>query len=330
MLGILAGCSGLPGSEQAGNTVSLMPDDPTVTEMDIPVWVMGPLEEYIVRITGDPLFDSGSQRQAAMERAHLEAEAAIVSCMHAQGFDYLIQPTSGRYVFDPREIEFSVPHGSRQWAEVYGFGHTHPDLQPPPGPPFTLDRVEGHHSRAILEDMTPAQVDAWFDALYGDESDEQFGGCFGQSRALLWWYQEIFETGFESFASEVWDLWHRMFAGDVPSIAALDAEWQQCMSDTGLNYFGARTPRRLSNYLSAELNNLNNQIRQGWVPPAGTESERMGRETALAVASWDCRYAITYDVRRREIELKLEQDFVDRHKNELELWALLNEEARSQ
>ena len=52
------------------------------------------------------------------------------------------------------------------------------------------------------------------------------------------------------------------------------------------------------------------------------------REKAIAVADWDCREALNYDSRRRKMEIALHYEFVERHRAELEAWALHMEETR--
>jgi len=86
--------------------------------------VIGPLEQYLVRIHGTEALasmQSGSEVLAWIDRIHLEAEEHIAACMREHGFDYVINPSPGRYAIDPWEIEFSVPYGTRLWAETYGF-----------------------------------------------------------------------------------------------------------------------------------------------------------------------------------------------------------------
>jgi len=285
----------------------------------------GPLEDFIGRIVGAPEFESGSERQAEVERAHLEAEELIAACMLAQGFDYLINPSSGITVTDINEIEFSVPFNSRAWAEVYGFGIAHPDLNrglPP------VDQE--HHAISLLETMTPAEVDAWFYALYGPpEVYWEWGGCFGEAQATLWWNYEPIVTGFEFFADEVWRYWAWIWSGESPLFSELDSEWRNCMAATGLDLLGANNPRQLNSSLFQEWNQTYISIRNGWGASPNAETDRKTREIALAVAHWDCNREIDYDSRHRAIELRLEQEFVDRHRGELEYWAILNEEAQA-
>jgi hypothetical protein len=91
----------------------------------------------------------------------------------------------------------------------------------------------------------------------------------------------------------------------------------------------AARPTELRMFLNNQLNSINSTIRAGFQPPI-SEATRMNREIALAVANWDCNESINYETRRLDIQLGLEQDFVDRHESELEQWAIEMENRRVQ
>jgi hypothetical protein len=54
-------------------------------------------------------------------------------------------------------------------------------------------------------------------------------------------------------------------------------------------------------------------------PPRATTGDFVETELRIAVSDWDCRHAISYDSRLQQIDFDLQQQFVDRHRTELEL-----------
>jgi hypothetical protein len=291
-------------------------------------WTLGPLEEFMVRIYGTPQFGSGAELMAALEAAHLEAEELIAACMQSKGFDYVINPSSGISVWDGSTIEFTVPYSTRSWAEVYGFGLNHPSQVS-----ATTSPDEGHHwapNEDLLSLMTQAEREAWLYALYGPPhfGNLQPGSCFGDAQANLFWRSEADNTGFESLSEEVHNFRSSiMWLNDHPAFSELDLSWQQCMSNEGLNLGDSRNPMELAEFLRQEAFQYLTAISRDQAETAA-EVRRRDRELEFAVANWDCRHSLDYDARRRSIEIELEREFVERHYEELEAWAISEEQRR--
>jgi len=53
--------------------------------------------------------------------------------------------------------------------------------------------------------------------------------------------------------------------------------------------------------------------------PAG-QAELAAAEVALATADWDCREESDYDAVWREVRSRLQQEYVDAHRDELDAW----------
>ncbi len=107
------------------------------------------------------------------------------------------------------------------------------------------------------------------------------------------------------------------------------------VADAGHGEFSDRDDMWLT--LSAEWDAVNGHLTEdllaGWdwdANPAGpvvqqpTPESRTAfteREIAVAVAAYDCREALDFDARFDEIDLDLQQQFVDVHRAELEAFA---------
>jgi hypothetical protein len=326
-LAITAGCT-------FGSYAAEATDNNQTINNYLPEFRFGPLEQYIVRIVGHPHFDTGAERQAAIDSAMLEAEELIAACMHAQGFTYHIDPTSGITVVDRAAIDFTVPYGSRAWAETYGFGINHPDLYVPPGSDneVTIFAPSGRpvtvtlpHAE-MLETMTPAEQEAWLYALYGDLDSEYRTGCRNVAHSTLWFRQEPATTGFEFLADETWRFWAEIWNPGNPAFSELDNEWRFYMTETGINLRGANNPTELRSILHQEAQEIAQVTR--FSPDPEAEPVRRNREIALATAHWDCNQLLDYQNRYRDIQIGLEEEFVARQGTLLEEWARNEENIR--
>jgi len=293
------------------------------------VRVIGPLEQFAARIHGSVVFENSLEWQAWLDSIHFEAEEHIAACMRAQGFDYTLNPSPGRRINDPWSIAFSIPYGTRAWAETYGFGVSHPALLPLDGPAFGT-----HHADELLDEMTESERDSWFYALYGADYDNHLlrAGCFREAQRATdpgWTPPQV--TGFEPIAEEM-DRFLWLIApwnDESPFYTEVNADWQNCMAQTGLALPNSHSPRQLESAMHSEFHNLRSQITWGAATSAA-ETVRLNREIEFAVANWDCVNEVDYDARILEIELALQEEFVEQHGNLLEEWAISNELYRAQ
>jgi len=114
-----------------------------------------------------------------------------------------------------------------------------------------------------------------------------------------------------------------------------------CMTQAG--YPGWRNPRHVDRALFDEFLGIQDadptlDLLAEWdweaepdgPPPFERDTASLReREMALALADIDCREALDFDARQREIVLVLEQEFVDRNRDELEAWASAAEALRA-
>jgi hypothetical protein len=81
-------------------------------------------------------------------------------------------------------------------------------------------------------------------------------------------------------------------------------------------------------YKSFDNEPFNAEILLGWDwdeypdgPPEIDRSDLRAQEISTAMASWDCRQQVDYDVTWQRLNTELQQDFIDRHWLDLEEWA---------
>ena len=277
-------------------------------------FVTGPVDDFLDRIWGAREVSTERIREAT--RQALEMQIYLANCMAQYGFEFI----PGLWGFSVDFPDFSLlteQMGTREFAATYGFGISNPYWQtivrnwrPQPGP---------NPNDATFDSLSPAGRQAWMDAMFGAPGDDglPIGGCSTAADRAVNWVHAPEE--FAGIQQEVWAF--NSTLDNATTIESLNAEWAACLGDEGFPRFANQETMR---------SRLWDQFR-----PHGMEltdpaerAEFAEREKAIAVADWDCREALNYDARRREMEIALQYEFVDRHWAELEAWALHMEETR--
>ena len=275
--------------------------------------ISSPLEELL------GVVDSASEGRAIMEVGHIAQQNLIAACMAEQGFTYL--PLEILMPPDPA-AQSTVPLDTRAYAERYGFGiaagHGHISEESRPLDP----------NDELLAEMSAAGRAAWRIALEGDpQSAEEWAnwemrGCWGKAMLATGSVMQAndewasFRTELERFMMSIYD---------DPQVLALDAEWASCMIDAGQP--GLNRPGFFGVNLTLRDEWFNNGLMNA-EPSDPRVLAFADREIAAAVADWDCREALNYEVEFRAIQVALHAQFVETHRAELEGWALLQAENR--
>jgi len=305
----------------------------------------GPLDEFMVQIFGVSFQDATPQEAREMnERFMAEREEFVAACMREKGFIY----STFALAREPVPIRVPPPdearYGTREWAESWGFGIS-------TRPPITSQRVvrqrqtSGAGVRVFAPpensaEMSAAELEAWYLAMYGvtlaslppqveftfdgfpwADVPEQDLGC--ETRWGL--HQSLPPLPFQGLQDELNRLDGVLLAD--PRTLELDAAWASCMIDAGEG--GWSNPRQPFEVLSPlfwqDEVPVEELVAWDWAaepdgPPQPDRSEFRARELAVAVADWDCRDQIGYDAVIWDIDLDLQQAFVNQHRNELEAW----------
>ncbi|MCL1801443.1 MAG: hypothetical protein FWG25_08815 [Promicromonosporaceae bacterium] len=303
--------SGVIVVEKNENEIAPNGTAPPPIEIARPPQVASPLEEILGFI------ESPAEARSNLDLHHIAQQNLITACMAEQGFTYL--PIK---VFMSPDVaaQASVPLNTRDYAERYGFG------------------IAGGHGRMteesrpldpndeLLAEMSTAGRVAWNIALYGDpQTADDWGnwemrGCWGNAMLATGSVMQA-DDEWSSFGSELERFLMSIY--DDPRILALDAQWASCMIDAGQPEFSR------PGFFGVNLT-LRDQFSSDGLWNAEPTDPRViafgDREIAAAVADWDCREALDYETEFRAIEVDLHQQFVDRHRAELEGWALMQAE----
>lgn len=277
----------------------------------------GPAEAYLEAALGFSADDAAA--------AALRQEELVAACMAEQGFEY-VPDTSGYQFVDTAEID--PPPGSRAFADQFGYGFAAlPDgmiFESTPGAESPNDAIMGALSEEALASYTRA--------LWGDDAVDvpddggamEAGGCFLEARDQVWGDPETdhVRAGLEE---EIARIDAEVAPADAGVLAAA-AEWSECMADAGHPGFAAPPDAEQAawdawtafNDAIAADPTLGLDDGEGNVVGQG---DLAAREAALATADWDCRAAVDYDAVWNAARDRLQQEYVDAHRTELDAWA---------
>lgn len=273
----------------------------------------GPAEVYLEAGTG---FTSDDAPELTVR-----FEEVVAACMLQQGFEY-VPFVAGHTVVDAAAID--PPPGSRGFAEQFGYGFA----AVPEG--MRVESSSENPNDAITAAMTPEALDAYVRALWGDDAADgesgggtELGGCFRVARNEVFGDRETdhVRAGLEDEIARI----DAEVAPTDPQVMAAAAEWSACMADAG--HPGYASPAAAEQAAWDAWLAFNEGIAAdptlGVTDDAGGiagEGDLATRESSLATADWDCRADTDYDALWSAARDRLQQEYVDAHRAELDAW----------
>lgn len=306
----VAGCTGDPTPRPSDPSDTAPPVDATETppEPSAPP-APGPLEVYL------GFSDSGETAEDVVVDV-TRRENAVAVCMNGLGFEYEPQVPA---LDDVVALDGPVP-GTRDFAEQWGYGAW---TQPPGGTGggFMFESSGVDPNWALREAMTESGREAYDTALWGpvtqqheDGSQTRQGGCWDVADAPVG-PDAAFLAGVRDEAFAYLDA-----LAEDSRFAEVDAAWASCMGDAGLAYPDPRAAQQdFWDQVTAES-------ADGVLDPA-VAAEQAPEERRVAVADLDCQESTDWPARHREIEIELQQEYVDAHRADLDALAASLEQA---
>lgn len=293
----------------------------------------GPLDKYWSAIYGGEEWTEEQYQDQDRKREEL-----IARCMADEGFEY-IPADSTSYSFSAEDTD-GPQWGTLEFAEQYGYGMiSWPGMEDMSEEP-TDEYVDPNQD--YVESLSPSEQEAYWSTLYGapmteedmelQEEDEEgasyyeydwtTNGCWGwadhelngeTSNANFWEDPE-----FEDMMTALESMYTTLYEGNA-DLAALDAEWAACMAESGFD--GMTTKMAAQDTLYEEYNALYSSGGDDdeWVEPAKEKVDQFqAQEIKQAVADWKCSDKMDYDKRYRDIEIRAQEEFVAKYKDQLE------------
>lgn len=173
------------------------------------------------------MFDDDELYKSVHRELHLQGQSLVRDCMASHGFEYV------PFIRSVPSIAESLSDEER--VELYGFGYAtelvpiDDDLEYDPKYPQEEDEPIDPND-AIIDSLSEAEKDAYFEARYGDDPNLDVGGCdrlrFEASIPRLAVF-DAFYSGFEDATQR---------AQADPRMHQLLHDWVECMHDAGFPF----------------------------------------------------------------------------------------------
>jgi hypothetical protein len=312
---------------------------------------IGPLDHFLIRVSDARIFPLGTELEevlgvdeltAIRNRQRIQQQEFLSVCMQEKGFTYLPRDWITNVIVRRPEGTF-IDRNSREWAERFGFGHSTTDIEGRWDSAFesqlVIDEAGAAAEDEAMARMSEPEREAYELALHGDRSafaQAEWPTTTEEARAMGCRVLQTFEQEQARVPDQfvyISQLATQGFAEILRSDAQMqqiDRDWATCMAPKGFHdwsnpldpdrYFldqwiSGITGIEFPDYLNWDWDNYP----EG--PPIVEPTDLIQREIAAAVASWDCRLTTNYDARRNQVNLDLQQQFVDEHWLILEEWA---------
>ena len=284
---------------------------------------VGPLGEYFERLYGD-------QSPEEMEAQMREVEELTAACMQEQGFDYSPMDTSS---FSDVMVEGDdVDYGSEEYVATHGYGMTTWEAEAEEVPE---DEAFADPNADYVATMSESEQAAFYEALYGpmeeiEESDPEAemaeydwstAGCSGEAQHEVEVASGVSDPYSDPAFASLQEEMDQMYSSleSSPELAAVDAEWAECMADAG--YPGYSTQMDAMDDISARSEELYSATTEDSPEPDAAALEELQQvEIDTALADHRCKEDVEYDETYQEVSLEAEEAFVEAHRAELDAW----------
>lgn len=309
------------------------PDDSSPDEGEAAV--SSPLSDFLH--AGEDL-DEG-----VFERQERDYGQAVVACMTAQGFEYT--PPREHDGDDGDAGPWDLPQ--EEFVASYGYGVTTIDQEAAPAHEDpNQERIDAMspaerraYHRALFGELMPLDEDGYPDprpvpAEPGTSNEDPDMGCSGEAGEQVWGNEEDAAEDFARFQGLIDDMVEiRERVDQDPRVVEAIQAWRDCMADAGHPFDAPDDPRdeihdRLADLLGdvADEGADSSIDRDAPLPSSledvDPEALEQLRDHELELATVDRRCTIEHGVERirNEVQVELEQDFIEQHRDELEAY----------
>ncbi|MDR0627839.1 MAG: hypothetical protein LBG11_11415 [Bifidobacteriaceae bacterium] len=304
-----------------------------------------PLAKYRQYLAGSTAEVEGIISDAS--QANDEREAIVADCMKQAGFVYHPLPYGGPLeapedLWLVRSWKLYVPPLSADRAEVEKWGY---------GISLEMETFEeqfeknrnpeakevSQRNEEYVNSLTPAAQKEYQMALVGfeevtDGPNPEFQGCVGEAYAQVPATKSATDVSdqFEDLYRAVVEVTKWDVGMDTEALA-LDQEFTSCLSDKGIDfsflvfedeYGWTQDVANLNRVSPSTVFQEAYALREdGSLTPEGEDFvglQAYPRQVEIALADFDCREELDYMNRMMAIQLRVEQEFVDRHRDRLD------------
>lgn len=305
---------------------------------------LGPLDQFFQDVSGSYDQDKANEQQR-------QVEEVVAACMAEQGFDYTPVDYSQQGGMAISVDDQDIPWGTLEFAKKYGYGMTTNPYSESASAEPEPEQTWIDPNQAYVEAMSETEQQAYYTALYGDQTATDGGGdepveydwttagCQGKAQHEVYeqdnpWNDEKFQ-GLQEEMSKVWEQ-----SQNDPRVSEAAAKWVDCMAGKG--HDGLATVDDAQNQINEKVNAVYEHGYDGIDTENATEedfaavqkeieakiAEITDEEIATATDDYTCRDEVKYTDVVQKVQFEIQQEFVDSHKDELEAFKAAMEESQ--
>ena len=276
-----------------------------------------PLNEYLSAAYGE--YD---EEQAIADSKKIEETTA--ACMAAEGFDYVPVDQSQNMSFTADD---QADRETEEWVAENGYGMN----QSPEDVAAQEEQAASYvdPNQDYVASLSEGEQTAYYEVLYGspqtddmmneDGSSEynwEDAGCAGSAQHDVNGESPSEDKAHKPLFDAITTFYEKLQKD--PAVQELDGEWAACMADTGHPDFKAKQDAINA---ASELSNALYNNDTGEAPSDEALAEVREGEIEIALADFTCSEKVDYTDSMLTVQFKLEKQFVDDHKAELDAFA---------
>ncbi|MFB2583802.1 hypothetical protein [Herbiconiux liukaitaii] len=306
VLVLVSGCAGADSPPGGGVTPSRQPS---------------PLEPYWEVLYGAASPEAQAEKDAAIQNA-------VAACMKEEGFDYSpdVAPEGTFFAVD----DAAVPWGSEEFATTYGYGVSTDAYADMAGGDDYVD-PNAEYVASLSEGEQTAYSDALWGAPqfeeggdpddvsvdYSAEYDWRKGGCMGAAQHEFGSEMAADDPEFSSLIEGMEAIYEEVQSS--PAVTSAERQWSDCLASAGFpGYEGKDDPMH---DFTERFGALHPAVEEGSAAPTPDPEALEAlqqEEIATATADFACSESSEYTATLEAEQLRLEQAFVDEHREQLD------------
>lgn len=253
-----------------------------------------------------------------------KVEESTAACMAEEGFDYVPVDQSQNMSFNMDDQE---DRETEEWVAANGYGMT----QSPEEMAAQQEQAESYvdPNQDYVASLSEGEQTAYYEVLYGPPQTEDMmnedgsseynwetAGCSGSAQHEVNGENPYEDKAHKPLFDAITTFYEKLQKD--PAVQELDGKWAACMADTGHPDYKAKQDAINA---ASELSNALYNNDTGEAPSDEALAKVREGEIEIALADFTCSEKVDYTDSMLKVQFKLEKQFVDDHKAELDAFA---------
>jgi len=276
-----------------------------------------PMTEYY-----EAMYGGYDEKEAVAQQK--KVEELVATCMADEGFDYKPVDQSQYTSFSSDDED----RDTEEWVAEHGYGMNQTPEEQEEMNEQASEFVDPNQDYVMA--LSPTEQEAYYEVLYGPgPTDEEMAamedgdgsyeynwetaGCQGAAQHEISGDDLTQSDKYKPLMDEINSIWEKQQKD--PAIVKVEAEWAACMADAGYADF------KVKQDAMNQVNEAQNAYWEGGEteePDDATKAEWRENEIEVALADFKCSEKVDYQKTYLTAQYRLENQFIDDNKSELD------------